>query len=78
MGQGLDERRFSGLLISHMVMRELDKTATWFSSGENAISIRLTTSQVFVSHNSTNHSDWVTTIYPEGETAITFPILASS
>ena len=33
-------------------------------------SIRLITSQVFVSHNSTNFSDAVTTIFPEGETAI--------
>jgi len=32
LGQGSNETRFSGCIVLHMVMRDLDKIPTWLSS----------------------------------------------
>jgi len=62
-GVGSNEKRFSGWFISHIVTRDLDKTAIRLSSAENATwdaystSLGPTRSQVVVSHNSRCPSD---------------------
>ena len=77
---GSNEKRFSGWFISHIVTRDLDKTAIRLSSAENATwdaystSLGPTRSQVVVSHNSRCPSDPVVTIFPEGENAMTSPL----
>ena len=88
LGQGSNETRFSGCIVSHMVMSDLDKIATWLSSGENAIlmpssyltSICATTSPVFVSSNLMlwDCCDSVAATFPEGETIMTRRVSVSS
>ena len=77
LGQGSNETHFSGCMISHMVISDLDKIAAWSSSGENAIftaslyttSVCATTSPVFVSRNFMlwDYCDFAAATFPESE-----------